>query len=526
MQETELKFQVPAPCREALQRAVATRSAQTTRLRAVYADTADHRLAAAGLALRLRQEGRVWVQTLKGRGDGLMQRLEHEVVLPPQRGLPSIDPARHDASPAGLALRAALAAADGVGPAAALLPVYRTDIQRLHRLVRYEGAVVEIAYDRGHILAGTGTGTGPSQKAWVVDEIEFELKRGPPQALTSLAACWVARHGLWWDVRTKSERGYRLALGLAEVPATQAARAQLPEGGSLQPAFAVMLQSALGQALPNLAELAGAAAANTPRAAEHLHQLRVALRRLRTVLLLLADWCPEPATALALEAQWQAVFSSLGAARDADVLAATWLPRLAQAGAPPLQAPVESEASDLGALLRAPALSVLLLQTLSLALPVQALKASEPVRPPVPSAAASEAPCQPPERHAAARQVLRHAWRRAWADAAAFAQAPLPQQHRARKRLKRLRYALEFLSPLFPKKSTRRLLLALNAALKALGDFNDLQAAHAHFSHLAAIDPAAWFAVGWLAAQAEPAQRRATQALAGLKKAPKVWQRS
>ena len=37
----------------------------------------------------------VWVQTLKGRGDGLMRRLEHEVRLPPQRGVPALDPQRH-----------------------------------------------------------------------------------------------------------------------------------------------------------------------------------------------------------------------------------------------------------------------------------------------------------------------------------------------------------------------------------------------------------------------------------------------
>ncbi|MBC7938411.1 MAG: CYTH domain-containing protein [Chitinophagaceae bacterium] len=96
MQETELKFQVPPPRRAALRRAVATSTAQTTRLQAVYADTADHRLAAAGLALRLRKEGTRWVQTLKGRGDGLMQRLEHEVPLPPQRGQPRIDPVAED----------------------------------------------------------------------------------------------------------------------------------------------------------------------------------------------------------------------------------------------------------------------------------------------------------------------------------------------------------------------------------------------------------------------------------------------
>ena len=64
MFETELKFQVPPARREALQRAIATATARTTRLQAVYADTADHRLAANGLALRLRKEGRVWVQTL------------------------------------------------------------------------------------------------------------------------------------------------------------------------------------------------------------------------------------------------------------------------------------------------------------------------------------------------------------------------------------------------------------------------------------------------------------------------------
>jgi triphosphatase len=73
--ETELKFQVPEASRAALEKAVAAAAVQRTRLQAVYADTPDQRLAAAGLALRLRKEGRVWVQTLKGRGDGLMQRL-------------------------------------------------------------------------------------------------------------------------------------------------------------------------------------------------------------------------------------------------------------------------------------------------------------------------------------------------------------------------------------------------------------------------------------------------------------------
>ncbi len=85
--ETELKFQVPRGQRGLLRQAVATATAATTRLQAVYADTAGLHLAAAGMALRLRKEGRVWVQTLKGRGDGLASRFEHEVVLTGMHGV-------------------------------------------------------------------------------------------------------------------------------------------------------------------------------------------------------------------------------------------------------------------------------------------------------------------------------------------------------------------------------------------------------------------------------------------------------
>ena len=273
--ETELKFQVPPGRRAALRRAVATPRVERTRLQAVYADTPDHRLAAAGLALRLRKEGRVWVQTLKGRGDGLMQRLEHEVPLPPQAGVPALDASRHAGTPAGALLEAALGA-DGT-----LAPLYRTDIQRLHRRVRHAGAVIEIAYDVGRIVAGS--------QSLAVDEIEFELISGPPEALPALAARWVQRHGLWWDVRTKSERGFRLALDLHRVPAVKAAAMTGPPASDRHAAWQAMLSAGLAHALPNAAEIA--AGTGGP---EHLHQLRVALRRLRTALSLFADWSGQP----------------------------------------------------------------------------------------------------------------------------------------------------------------------------------------------------------------------------------------
>jgi inorganic triphosphatase YgiF len=274
--ETELKFQIPPNCRAALERAVATGDAQTTRLQAVYADTAAQDLAKAGLALRLRKEGRVWVQTLKGRGDGLLNRLEHEVKLPAQGGVPVLDLQRHAGTAAGDRLAAALPAA------AALQTLYRTDISRLHRQLRFEGAVVEVAYDRGWLIADDAAGDGARKLA--VNEIEFELLSGPPAKLAALALRWAGKHALWWDSRTKSERGMRLALGLksgpavtVHVPPRQAADAALPAGHAA-------LQAALAQAVGNAGEIAEGLGGP-----EHLQALRAALRRMPEALRRMAE---------------------------------------------------------------------------------------------------------------------------------------------------------------------------------------------------------------------------------------------
>lgn len=501
--EVELKFQVPPAQRAALRRAVADAAVQRTRLQAVYADTADHRLAQAGLALRLRKEGRRWVQTLKGRGDGLLQRLEHEVPVPASAvdaRQPLPDPARHvgtgaganGESEAGKLLKRALG-----HPARALRLLYRTDITRLHRRVRHAGGVIEIAYDHGRLLA-----EGRSE---AVDEIEFELVSGPPAALAAFAQQWAQRFDLWWDCRTKSERGMRLALGLSTEPAApvRAVPLQWPgdDGGCAAAAVgAAALHAALRQALPNAAEIASGSGAP-----EHLHQLRVALRRLRTVLRMWAPWLPDAAAAAALDRAWQAPFAELGRARDVDVRAATLWPKLQAAGAPPMTPPAVQAPADPGACVRGPEFTRLLLQSLAMAL--------------------QPAPPHSDDTAAAARQTLKAAWRHIVRGIDAFATADAAAQHRMRKRLKRFRYLLEALQPLFKPRPTKRLLKAVRRALDALGDLNDLQAAETVFRDRASAEPRAWFAVGWLSAQQGPALVRASAALTPLKHAPRVWRR-
>ena len=242
MTEIELKFQVPAARRAALGKAVATTTAKRIVLRARYFDTSDRRLGRAGLALRVRKEGRRWVQTLKGAGDGIWQRLEHEVPLRPAPGVvPAADPALHDGTPAGDALRQVLG--DGE-----LLAIYGTEVTRTQRLLRAPGCVVELAFDQGALTAG--------DRRWPLCELEFELKGGDATALVALAARWVQRFGLTLDTRTKAERGDRLARGetVAPLPEFETLPQQAPFGARvaalLRPVLALAAEVADEQATP------------------------------------------------------------------------------------------------------------------------------------------------------------------------------------------------------------------------------------------------------------------------------------
>jgi inorganic triphosphatase YgiF len=483
MTETELKFQIPPGQAAAVARAVGTTTARRIRLVAAYADTADRRLAAAGLALRLRREGRQWVQTLKGRGDGLMGRPEHEVAASAMPAMPAFDATRHAGTPVGDRLLALLA--DG----APLEVLYRTDIRRTLRLVRSGGAQVELAHDRGHIES--------AGQRLAVDEIEFELKAGPPAALVALAGRWVARHGLWWDVRTKSERGFRLAEGLAQVPAVRAEASAVQPGQGAAALLATMLQGTLAQVLPNAAELAAGSGT-----AEHLHQLRVGLRRLRSVLREAAPLAGEGAEALrALEREWAGPFGQLGAARDADALAAGLWPQLdaalAAAGLPVLPPPTpatEADAPEPGALWRQAEVQALLLRTLALALPP----------------AESGEPAEPLDA-AALAGLLKPLWKRVKRDSRDLAAASPEQLHGLRKRAKRLRYLLEALAPVWRRKAVRRVMKALRPALDRLGELNDLHTAEVGLR--AAASPSAWFALGLLSERRRTLLPAAQQAL-------------
>ncbi|MEO8298483.1 MAG: CHAD domain-containing protein, partial [Burkholderiales bacterium] len=451
--EFEIKLEVPAARRAVVQAAVATATAQRTHLQAVYFDTADGRLAAAGVALLLRREGPRWVQTLKAQGAlgaQAVQRLEHNVpVMARGRGIPALDLARHAGSAAGEVLAAVLQPQPGETAAPALIDQYRTDIWRTHRVLRVPGGSVELAFDIGRILAQDGE--------CPVCELEIELLSGPPQVVIDVARRWAARHGLWLDVRSQAERGELLARGLEVGPVRKARRVQLQPGLSAGRALQAVVGACLAQILANASALASGRYGD-----EHVHQLRVALRRLRSALRLFRGWTVplDPAVVEGL-AGW---FRQLGAVRDQAALAAAVSPALQAAGAPVhLLPPDLAESPDPAALARSPEVTQWLLALLAfiLAAPVEAENERVDLS----------------QRLAARLQrwhrELQHQGRR-------FEGLDEATRHALRKRAKRLRYGVEFAAALLAPKATRRYLKQLAELQDVLGRYADLSLALTH----------------------------------------------
>lgn len=504
--EIEFKFVVPPERRPAVEAALRRGAVTRTRMQARYFDTPDRALATRGIVLRLRKEGRRWVQTVKAAADGVqgpLHREEHNVDLGLARAgaQPVPDAQRHHGTAAGERLATALA--DTQGP---LAETYATDIWRLKREVRVAGGtVVELAFDLGKVIAHAGT---PEARESAVCELELELLRGPVAGLVALAQRWSQRHRLWFSTVSKAERGERLLAQADTVPAVKAAAPRdwpddaPPDGRALQRA---MVAHCLAQILPNASEVAAGSEDE-----EQVHQLRIGIRRLRTALRELADLDAVAFDVAAWERPLVEAFRALGALRDRSQVLQHIAPLLHEAGAPPIALPPDDTPTPpAGDVVRAPVFQAALVTLIGFA-------ADDIV-----SATALDAK----DTRRLLRNRLRKLHARTVHDGERFEGLPTEAQHRVRKRLKRLRYLGEFVAPLFDAGRAARYVERLRPAQDALGDFNDEAVAGALYRAVVAHDPAAWFAVGWLAARHPAGARDCHEALGRLADAPRFWRK-
>ena len=510
LSEVELKFLIPPAVRAkvAVEMARGSSTLQRTSLAAMYLDTDDRRLARAGMAWRLRREGRRWVQTLKAGSANSLVRFEHEVVRPDA----SHDASEHSGSPVGDELVALLRRARKDG--AELGVRFQTEVRRTTRRVRTRGAVVEIAFDEGRLLAAEST-----QR---IREIEFELVSGSTVAMLALAERWRGRFGLIYDPRSKAERGDQLAEGSPFPPLRKACRPSYPSDATVTEAFGTVLDECLGQITRNAV---GLSEGDPALRVEHVHQLRVGIRRLRSALRCFQGWAPSPPAELV--ERLGSLFATLGLARESDVLDTGVVAELASVGAPPLKLksavasvnPVESvRAADTQHTFLA---WIAWRASLAESADVVRLEAeADAVR-----GEQAESEADRPDgvdttsfpRNAERR--LRRWHRRIASDSDRFQGLDEAGLHALRKRIKRQRYAVEFFAPVMRRRKVDRYLSALTTIQDRMGELNDLFVARAKYEVLVVSDPAAWFALGWLAARIASVRALAAPELEQLAKA-------
>jgi len=262
-----------------------------------YYDTPKGRLRRRGWILRVRHEGDRWIQTIKHSGDsaGLFDRDEWES---------DVDGARPDLlAIAGTPLKALINARQFLQ----LIPVVRTEVTRSTWLVRPRGATIELTYDEGQVEAGGATEP--------IHELELELKTGDVDDLFAAAKRIGASIPVKLGVLAKAERGFALADGRQDRP-VKATHVDLDEKASVADGFAAIVTACLKHFRMNeplLIRLGDA---------EALHQLRVAIRRVRSALWLFRPAVKDDVFTRASD-RLRRFTRELGTARNIDVILAS-----------------------------------------------------------------------------------------------------------------------------------------------------------------------------------------------------------
>jgi triphosphatase len=416
---------------------------QQRQLRSVYYDTAEHSLAEAGYSLRVRDDGEAFVQTLKFAPpeEKSFSRYEWEASL--QDSKPDVS--RLPASAIG-----PVAARLG---AKALVPVFSTVVTRQTIPLSFKGTNLELAFDQGVIAAG-----GCERP---VSEIEIELQKGEAARLYELALALLDLAPLRWSTASKFERGHALARATPP-PTSPAPSSALASHATLDDGIAAILAGCQRHLLAN------EAAAEDGRDPEGVHQMRVALRRMRAAFALFRrELGTEGSKAFDQEAK--RIAHKLGACRNWDVFETETLPEatIEEAERRVLQGAAEPKRDEsYGALRKALGGQRYARFQLSLGHWIECsgwrreldgamrTKLAEPL-----------AKFAPPSLYALMRKARK--------KGKGFDKLKLRKRHRLRVALKELRYATEFFRPLFRKGKAKRQEKKLALLQKLLGKDSD-----------------------------------------------------
>jgi triphosphatase len=470
--EVELKLAAEAADLAELKRALAAMAPGLVTVRrslsTTYYDTPDLALKRAGATLRVRDDESRFVQTVKTTelaGTNLLARGEWEDTVAENRPDPQ---ARHSGPrlPAGVAEH--------------LHPLFITEVTReTIEIEPVSGTRIEAAIDTGEIRAIDSGRTEP------ISEIELELEGGDPAALYDLALRLLDTAPLRIDTRSKSERGHRLVEGVgAAPPAIHAEPLALDPGMAVKEAVQSIGRACLAHLLRNEpAALAGRA--------EGIHQMRVAVRRLRSLLSAGKKLLPKDARR-AIADELAGLAAPLGPARNLDVFASELLGPLRATLA---DEPGRAELAASGERARRAAYDRVREEIMSPRHTRAVLNllrwfegrrwdASQALEIPASKIPASKIPASEipagltfPIR-AIAPGILERRRREVRKRSGRFAQLSPRERHRLRIAVKKLRYTVELLGSLYDPRDLRRYVGRLKRVQEGLGYANDVRVAY------------------------------------------------
>ncbi|MBJ8419510.1 CYTH and CHAD domain-containing protein [Acinetobacter courvalinii] len=480
--EIELKFQLPESKKKSVLQVLSKQKAQKIQLQAKYYDTAERLLAKNYVAIRLRQEGEHWVQTFKAASKNHLQRIEEDIYLGKCAQEPELDLSlyKHNQT-----VQTVLREVLGEAPAELELQ-FQTNVQRTFHVFEFEGSHIEVCLDDGEIRT-------PTNHARIC-EVEFELKQGSAQELIQFAKTWVDQYQLWLDVRSKAERGNLLAQGKVVSAATKAKSLNLDKDVSAEQAIQQIIENTLNHILPNAAAIADGIAE-----ADHIHQARVGLRRLRSALKHFSNWSVQ------IDPMWESqladIFRALGQSRDNDAIQDSVVPLVKQVCDFDFPFPENVDANIAG-LLSDSKTTQLFLSLFSFSYSDQQSKSKLSKQ---------------------AAKSLTKLYQKILKDAAQFSTLDIEQQHRTRKRVKQLRYCIDFIAGIYPEKQVQQFLNKLQPIQEYLGFYNDLFVAEQIFEQQAAKHSQFLFALGWVKAQQPHVAKKAAKKLQGLSAQDAFW---
>ncbi len=307
-QEIEIKFRTDAAGLALLMDAPLIKTAndpQTENLKATYFDTPSNALRKKGIILRIRKSGDdVPVLGMKApgaAGDGPFHRREVEVKSPSLK--PNL--ALFDKTSAKFLTRII-----GDQPLAAK---FKMEFKRQSGLVTSGSSVIEIAVDHGHISCG--------KLRVPLAEVELELVSGNKSDLLDLGTRLAKDFPLRLDFVSKAEKGFRALLEEKPLP-VKAAPIQSKSLATIDDAVTAIISNTLAHFVANWACL------RETDEPESIHQMRIALRRMRCALSIFKRAFPIPGFG-ALRDDAGRLASAFGPVRNADAI------RISVRGGPP-----------------------------------------------------------------------------------------------------------------------------------------------------------------------------------------------